>query len=283
MKTIIRKSIVLISLCALVLPALNAQPVPGRASERSANASSSKVTRVLQKNPDGTTTDVTEEYNLADGSIESGDNELVVSTDDGSVITINPNSSVVVGASTDGGTQVTVVNGSVIASSQGAPVNVSTAAGTFTTTGGNVFVTQSSTDGENYVVSAVNAEGSDVTLTTTDGATSTVDVGTQTVIQGQSGRAPQVQSTPAPTQIVAVINDRASSSVSVAVQVVTPTDTIAQTDTSESEETETQETETESTDDVAETTETETVTPDAVEQVVIDIPVDNVEVASNPG
>lgn len=228
-----------------------------------------KVQRVLVKNADGTTVDVTDQYTNEDGVIESGDQELMVTTDDGSIVTITPNSSVVIGSGTEGATQVTVVTGAVVATSKGGTINVSTAAGTFTTTGGNLLVTQATTGTDNVVVTAVNSDGNTVSFTPAGDAGNLGPVelvaGEEATITGQSDEgtfkavAPVVTAKANPGILVAV-QKTASTSVSIAATLPAA-----------------------ATQGPAQPTQSQSESPTVVDPIVITIPVDNVEIASNPG
>lgn len=228
-----------------------------------------KIQRVLVKNADGTSTDVTEQFMNEDGVIESGDQELMVTTEDGSVVTITPNSSVVIASSTEGATQVTVVTGAVVATSNGGAINVSTAAGTFTTTGGNLLVTQSSTGTDNVMVTAVNSDGNAVSFTPAGeaGNLGPVEIvaGEETTITGQTDGgtfkavAPVVTVKANPGTLVAV-QKTASTSSSIAATITSVAAQPAQASQGQA-----------------------TQQPSPVPPIVIVIPVDNVEVASNPG
>jgi hypothetical protein len=219
-----------------------------------------KIQKVLVKNADGSTVDVTDKFANAEGAIESGDQELVVTTEDGSVVTIVPNSSVVIGTNAEGTTQVTVVAGAVIASSTGASISVSTVAGTFTTTGGDLLVAQS-TGGENDVtVQAVNSSGGDVVFAPSDASAGNAPVslqaGQEASITGKSdgtvfvAAQPPAIATATPATIAAVQTTAKASVVAVVVPPSTPAPGPA---------------------------------PIVVQPVVIDIPVADTEIASNPG
>jgi hypothetical protein len=195
-----------------------------------------KIQKVLVKNADGSTVDVTDKFANAEGAIESGDQELVVTT------------------------QVTVVVGAVIASSKGASIAVSTVAGTFTTTGGDLLVAQS-TGGENDVtVQAVNSSGGDVVFAPSDASAGNAPVslqaGQEASITGKSdgtvfvAAQPPAIATATPATIAAVQTTAKASVVAVVVPPSTPAPGPA---------------------------------PIVVQPVVIDIPVADTEIASNPG
>lgn len=243
-----------------------------------------KVRQILAKNADGTTVDVTNQFETDGGTISSGDQQLVITTEDGSVITVNPQSSVIVSFGDTGATEVTITAGAVIASSQGAPVNINTVAGTFTTTQGNLAVQQSSAGENNFSVTAVNAEGSDVSFTPSDSsveASPVLAVGEQTTITGkadnQSFSASNAVTVRADPVTVSTVNQVSSSSVAAVQSPVQETFVVTEQD-DQGEDEQAEETSSE------DSTEAVVVENDGTpEPVVIEIPVDNVEVASNPG
>lgn len=244
-----------------------------------------KVRQILAKNADGTTVDVTEQFETDGGEISSGDQQLVITTEDGSVITVNPQSNVIVSFGDTGATEVTITAGAVIASSQGAPVNINTVAGTFTTTQGNVAVQQSSAGDNNVSVTAVNAEGSEVQFTPSDSSVETspvLAVGEQTTItgksDGQSFSASNAVTVKADPVTVSTVNQVSSSSIAAVQSPVQETFVVTEQDDDQGEDEQAEETTAE------DSSEAVAVENDGTpEPVVIEIPVDNVEVASNPG